>query len=155
MNQMTNSQTTDSKVINPPLNQNKPMNMKWFYVIGFVILMTFDTLAQISFKSASIHAMPLTYDFAWLIRIFSHYWIYGAILGYIGSFFTWMTLLKHAPVGPAFAASHLELISVTILSIWLFNEPLTMSKIIGAILILIGVIFLAKDESAHEATILE
>jgi drug/metabolite transporter (DMT)-like permease len=91
--------------------------------------------------------MPLTYDMAWLIRILSHYWIYGAIIGYIGAFFTWMTLLKHAPVGPAFAASHLELISVTLLSIWLFNEPLTFAKVLGATLILIGVLFLAKDES--------
>ena len=121
--------------------------MKLFYIIGFIILMSFDTLAQISFKFASIHAMPLTYDMAWLIRILSHYWIYGAIIGYIGAFFTWMTLLKHAPVGPAFAASHLELISVTLLSIWLFNEPLTFAKLLGATLILIGVLFLAKDES--------
>ena len=121
--------------------------MKLFYIIGFIILMSFDTLAQISFKFASIHAMPLTYDMAWLIRILSHYWIYGAIIGYIGAFFTWMTLLKHAPVGPAFAASHLELISVTLLSIWLFNEPLTLAKVLGATLILIGVLFLAKDES--------
>lgn len=121
--------------------------MKLFYIIGFIILMSFDTLAQISFKFASIHAMPLTQDMAWLIRILSHYWIYGAIIGYIGAFFTWMTLLKHAPVGPAFAASHLELISVTLLSIWLFNEPLTFAKVLGATLILIGVLFLAKDES--------
>ena len=121
--------------------------MKLFYIIGFIILMSFDTLAQISFKFASIHAMPLTYDMAWLIRILSHYWIYGAIIGYIGAFFTWMTLLKHAPVGPAFAASHLELISVTLLSIWLFNEPLTFAKVLGATLILIGELFLAKDES--------
>ena len=123
--------------------------MKLFYIIGFIILMSFDTLAQISFKFASIHAMPLTYDLAWLSRILGHYWIYGAIIGYIGAFFTWMTLLKHAPVGPAFAASHLELISVTILSIWLFNEPLTLAKVLGAALILIGVLFLAKDESTQ------
>ncbi|KAF1026972.1 MAG: 4-amino-4-deoxy-L-arabinose-phosphoundecaprenol flippase subunit ArnE [Acinetobacter bereziniae] len=124
--------------------------MRLFYIVGFIILMSFDTLAQISFKFASLHAMPLTYDIAWLSRILTHYWIYGAIIGYIGAFFTWMTLLKHAPVGPAFAASHLELISVTILSIWLFNEPLTLSKVIGATFILVGVLFLAKDESQQD-----
>lgn len=127
--------------------------MRLFYIVGFIVLMSFDTLAQISFKYASIHAMPLTYDMAWLSRILTHYWIYGAILGYIGAFFTWMTLLKHAPVGPAFAASHLELISVTILSIWLFNEPLTLSKVIGAIFILAGVLFLAKDESQQDTSL--
>ncbi|MFW2012928.1 DMT family transporter [Acinetobacter bereziniae] len=127
--------------------------MRLFYIVGFIVLMSFDTLAQISFKYASIHAMPLTYDIAWLSRILTHYWIYGAILGYIGAFFTWMTLLKHAPVGPAFATSHLELISVTILSIWLFNEPLTLNKVIGAIFILAGVLFLAKDESQQNTSL--
>jgi drug/metabolite transporter (DMT)-like permease len=127
--------------------------MRLFYIVGFIVLMSFDTLAQISFKYASIHAMPLTYDIAWLSRILTHYWIYGAILGYIGAFFTWMTLLKHAPVGPAFATSHLELISVTILSIWLFNEPLTLNKVIGAIFILAGVLFLAKDESQQDTSL--
>ena len=127
--------------------------MRLFYIVGFIVLMSFDTLAQISFKYASIHAMPLTYDIAWLSRILTHYWIYGAILGYLGAFFTLMTLLKHAPVGPAFAASHLELISVTILSIWLFNEPLTLSKVIGAIFILAGVLFLAKDESQQDTSL--
>jgi len=93
--------------------------MKKFYIIGFLILMLFDTLAQISFKLASIHAMPLTFDVDWLFRVFGHPWIYGAFIGYIGAFFIWMNLLKHAPIGPAFAASHLELITVMFLSIWL------------------------------------
>lgn len=124
--------------------------MRSFYIIGFLVLICFDTLAQISFKYASIHALPVTFDIPWLIRVFSHPWIYGAFIGYIGAFFTWMTLLKHAPVGPSFAASHLEIISVILLSVWLFNEPLTLSKIIGAVLILIGVIFLAKANSSVE-----
>lgn len=123
--------------------------MRSFYIIGFLVLICFDTLAQISFKYASIYALPVTLDLPWLIRIFSHPWIYGAFIGYIGAFFTWMTLLRHAPVGPSFAASHLEIISVTLLSIWLFHEPLTLSKVIGAALILAGVIFLAKSESTE------
>lgn len=120
--------------------------MRSFYIIGFLALLSFDTLAQISFKYASIYALPVTFDIAWLTRIFSQPWIYGAFIGYIGAFFTWMTLLKHAPVGPSFAASHLELISVTLFSIWLFNEPLTIPKVIGATLIIVGVLFLAKQE---------
>ena len=120
--------------------------MRYFYIVGFCILLSFDTLAQISFKYASIHALPITFDIPWLSRIFTQPWIYGAFIGYIGAFFTWMTLLKHAPVGPSFAASHLELITVTLFSIWLFNEPLTLPKIIGATLIILGVLFLAKPE---------
>ncbi|WP_040331946.1 DMT family transporter [Acinetobacter nectaris] len=121
--------------------------MRLFYLVGFSILMLFDTLAQVSFKMASNHAMPLTFDLPWLIRIFSNIWIYGALLGYIASFFTWMTLLERAPIGPAVAASHIELISVTLLSVWLFNEPLTAVKVCGMALIVLGVLFLAKGEA--------
>ena len=129
--------------------------MRYFYIVGFLILMSFDTLTQISFKFASIHAMPITFDVARLARVFSHPWIYGAFIGYIGAFFTWMTLLKHAPIGPAFAASHLELITVTLFSIWLFNEPLTIAKVVGAGFILLGVILLAKEETEEDVQVVK
>lgn len=121
--------------------------MKRFYILGFLALMSFDTLAQICFKYASIHALPLDMDAAWFLRLFSKPWVYGAILGYLGAFVTWMTLLKYAPVGPSFAASHLELISVTLFSVWLFHEPLNGYKIAGGALILLGVLCLARSES--------
>lgn len=121
--------------------------MKRFYVLGFLALMMFDTLAQVSFKFASLHAAPLMFDIAWLVRVFGHPWIYGAFIGYIGAFFTWMTLLKYAPVGPAFAASHLEIISVTLVSVWLFDDTLNLAKIVGGLLILSGILCLAKGES--------
>ena len=90
--------------------------MKRFYIIGFLILMSFDTLSQISFKYASTQALPLELSPDWLMRLFLNPWLYGAIAGYLGAFVTWMTLLRYAPVGPSFAASHLELISVTLFS---------------------------------------
>jgi drug/metabolite transporter (DMT)-like permease len=120
--------------------------MKRFYILGFLALIIFDTLAQVSFKFASVHAEPLTMDAAWLVRVFGAPWIYGAFVGYIGAFFTWMTLLKYAPVGPAFAASHLELISVTLISVWLFDDTLTLPKIIGGALIIAGILCLARSE---------
>ncbi|XBS69787.1 EamA family transporter [Acerihabitans sp. KWT182] len=122
--------------------------MKRFYVFGFLALMLFDTLAQVSFKYASLHAEPLMMNIQWLMRVFGHPWIYGAFIGYIGAFFTWMTLLKYAPVGPAFAASHLEIISVTLVSVWLFDDQLNPAKIIGGLLILSGILCLAKGETA-------
>lgn len=124
--------------------------MKRFYIIGFLVLMSFDTLSQISFKYASMQALPLDFTIDWFIRLFRNPWLYGAISGYLGSFVTWMTLLRYAPVGPSFAASHLELISVTTLSIWLFHEPLNLYKVTGGILILVGVCCLAHDEQEDE-----
>lgn len=119
---------------------------KRFYVIGFLVLMCFDTLTQISIKYASNVALPMEFDLPWLSRVMKSVWIYLAFAGYLGSFAAWITLLRHAPVGPSFAASHLEIVSVTLLSIWLFNEPMTLYKGIGGLLILLGILCLAQTK---------
>ena len=121
--------------------------MKRFYLFGFLLLMAFDTLSQISFKYAGDSALPVQASIGWLLRVFSQPWVYGAVVGYVGAFFTWMALLKHAPIGPAFAASHLEVVSVMLLSIWLFNEQLTLPRVLGAIAIVAGLVFLGLAES--------
>ncbi len=109
--------------------------------------MAFDTLAQLCFKYAGDAALPVEANTAWLLRVLSQPWVYGAILGYVGAFFTWMSLLRHAPIGPAFAASHLEVISVLLLSAWLLNEPLTLHHLLGAVLIVAGIVCLGRAEA--------
>ncbi|SEV83091.1 EamA family transporter [Luteibacter sp. 329MFSha] len=125
--------------------------MKRFYLVGFALLLAFDSLNLVCFKMAGAHALPVEVSTAWLARVFAHPWIYGAVLGYIGAFVTWMSLLKHAPIGPAFAASHLEVVSVMALSWWLFAEPVTPTQIAGAIAIVAGIVCLAIAEGDEGA----
>ena len=120
--------------------------MRKFYIVGFALLLLFDTLGQSSFKLTAIHAQPLAADWDWISRVFTQPWVYIAITGYIGAFFTWMMLLKKAPVGPAFAASHLEVVTVMLVSAFLFHEHITNIRILGAIFIVAGIIFLALAE---------
>jgi drug/metabolite transporter (DMT)-like permease len=120
--------------------------MRRFYLFGFGLLMGFDTLAQLSFKLAGTHALPVAADLAWLLRVFGQPWIYGALVGYLGAFFTWMSLLRRAPIGPAFAASHLEVVSVMLLSLWLLHEPLTAPRVLGAMAIVAGIVCLGMAE---------
>lgn len=120
--------------------------MRKFYIVGFALLLLFDTIGQTSFKLTAIHAEPLAASINWLIRVFTNPWVYIAVFGYIGAFFTWMILLKKAPVGPAFAASHLEVVTVMLVSIWVFDEYITLIRFIGATLIVIGIVFLALAE---------
>ena len=125
--------------------------MKRFYLVGFALLLAFDTLNLICVKLAGMHALPVEPSVAWILRVLSHPWVYGAVAGYIGAFVTWMSLLRHAPIGPAFAASHLEVVSVMVLSWWMFAEPLTVTKMVGAVAIVAGIVCLAVAESG-EAT---
>lgn len=125
------------------------MSLKRFYLLGFVALIAFDTFSQVCFKLTALHAAPFAPDAAWVLRVLLQPWVYGAIVGYLGAFVTWMTLLRHAPIGPAFAASHLEVIGVMMLSVPVFGEALSALQLLGAALIIVGVVCLALGESTH------
>jgi len=125
------------------------MSTARFYVLGFGALMLFDTWTQVSFKLASHQTGEFTMTLEWLKAAVLSPWIYGAVAGYLGAFVTWMTLLKHAPVGPAFAASHLEVVTVLIVSVLYFGERLAPLQIVGGLCIVLGIIFLSQSESKH------
>ncbi|MCK9538429.1 DMT family transporter [Dokdonella sp.] len=124
--------------------------MRRFYLIGFFALVSFDTFAQVCFKLTANAAMPPEPNLAWLLRVAASPWVYSAIACYIGAFITWMTLLERAPIGPAFAASHLEVISVMALSVVLFGEHIGTAQLVGGALIIAGIICLAISETEAE-----
>jgi drug/metabolite transporter (DMT)-like permease len=121
-----------------------------FYAIGFLVLVCFDTIAQVCFKLTANQAMPPEASLAWLLRVASEPWVYCAIGCYIGAFVTWMTLLEHAPIGPAFAASHIEVVSVLALSAWLFGERMAAPQWIGSAMIVAGIVCLAASEGGSD-----
>jgi drug/metabolite transporter (DMT)-like permease len=125
------------------------MKKLYFYAIGFAILIAFDTLTQVSIKLASSQAGTFSASLDWLLVVLHNPWLYAAVLGYLGAFFAWMTLLKHAPVGPAFAASHLGLIPVLLISAIYFGEKLTMMQLLGAACIIVGIVFLSLSEAKY------
>lgn len=123
------------------------MSTRRFYAMGFGALMAFDTWTQVSFKVASGQAGEFTLALAWLKAAILSPWIYGAVAGYLGAFVTWMTLLRRAPVGPAFAASHLEVVAVLIVSVLFFGEHLAPLQVVGGLCIVLGIVFLGMSES--------
>ena len=127
------------------------MSRAKFYLFGFFALIVFDTFSQICFKMAALQSEPFMIEVEWLTRVFQTPWVYGAILGYLGAFIIWMTLLRHVPVGPAFAASHLEVVGVIVISAPLFGEVLSNSQMFGALLVVAGVVCLAQSETKSHA----
>ena len=127
------------------------MSMLRFYLMGFGVLALFDTSTQIFFKLASVHAGAFEPTLEWVLQIARSPWIYGAALGYLGSFGAWMTVLKHAPVGPAFAGSHISVVLVLLISVLWLGDRLSAGQIAGALSIMLGVGFLSlsKAEPAH------
>jgi drug/metabolite transporter (DMT)-like permease len=125
------------------------VSRRQFYLIGFGVLVLADTWTQMSFKLATHRTGEFLLNRTWLLAAAASPWIYGAVAGYLAAFITWMTLLKHAPIGPAFAASHLEVVTVLIVSVALFGEHLSPFKLAGATCIVLGIILLSRSESKH------
>jgi len=124
------------------------MSAARFYVVGFSVLVLIDTFTQVSFKLAAAQAGAFTLSGTWLAAAMATPWIYAALVGYLAAFVTWMTLLKHAPVGPAFAASHLEVVTVLIAAYVLFDERLSAAQIAGSVCIVVGILFLSRGTPA-------
>ena len=131
------------------------MSMRRFYAAGFILLLFFDTTGQMGFKLAAAGAGAARLDWQWLFAIFAGPWVYLAVAAYVGAFFVWMTLLQHAPIGPAFAASHAEIVSVLLLSVLLLGETLSVAQIAGSGFVLAGIAVLASGESESGAEPLE
>lgn len=115
-------------------------------LLGFLLLVAIDTFVQIGFKLAGNNTLPVTLDLPWLGRVAQEPWVIGVLLGYGAAFLTYMTLIKHAPIGPAFAASHMEIVTVTLFSVLVFGDTLTLWQVVGCCAIVTGVFVLAATE---------
>ena len=70
-----------------------------------------------------------------------------AIIGcYVAAFLTYTSILKHAAVGPAFAAVHGHVVTVLIVSMVWLGERLTWLQGVGSLLIVAGIVVLAVTE---------
>ena len=120
-------------------------------LVGFLLLIAVDTFVQIGFKLAGEAAAPTTLDLDWLQRATRTPWTYAVLAGYGTAFLLFMTIIKHAPIGPAFAASHMEIVTVTLISVLFFGESITWLQAIGCVLIVSGVVVLAATEAQSES----
>ena len=116
------------------------------FFIGFVALIVFDTSGQLGFKFAGEAVGPLAMDIAWFRQVLAEPAFYMTLGAYLGAFVVYMGLLKDAAVGPLFAASHAELITVTLISVTFFGEKFTFWEAAGCILILGGIVLLGLSE---------
>jgi drug/metabolite transporter (DMT)-like permease len=82
---------------------------------------------------------------AWLMRLLQQPWLYAALFSYFGAFLTYMTLLRHAPVGPAFAVTQLAVVTVLIYSVMFLGEHMSAGQIVGSLLIMCGIYLLGEE----------
>lgn len=121
--------------------------MRRSILLGFLLLLTFDTASQIGMKLAG-ERIGIGHGLEWLLRVLEEPLIYLVLLCYAGAFATYVSLLKYAPVGPAYAAAHGHIVTVLIISMVFLGERLTLIQGLGGLAILAGLVILAVTETA-------
>jgi multidrug transporter EmrE-like cation transporter len=116
-------------------------------LLGFLLLLTFDTASQVCIKFAG-ERIGVGQDPVWLLRMVQEPLIYVVLLCYAGAFATYISLLKYAAVGPAYAAAHGHIVTVLLISILFLGERLSLLQALGGVAILAGLVILAVTETA-------
>ena len=112
-------------------------NIKWFVILHAIILI---------FSVNSICSkMAAGYDFlsmGWII-------FYGLVIVLLGFYaIAWQQVLKHLPLITAYANKAVTTIWGLVWGFMVFHESITVTKIIGALVIILGVYLVVTGEEA-------
>ena len=119
-------------------------------IIFILILLTvfFNTAAQIALKAGMLQIGHFSFTWENLIpitlKIIASPWIIFGIIIYAGSVGVWLMVLSRIPVSIAYPISSLGYVTSAIAAYYLWGENLTLMRIAGIIVILVGVYMVAK-----------
>ena len=123
--------------------------MRRVVLLGFLLLLSLDTAGQVSMKIAADRIAAADSPGAWLANVVAEPFVALVIILSLASFLTYVTLLKRAAVGPAYAVAHGHIVTVTLISVLFLGERITWLQGFGALLIVTGIAVLAVTEKAE------
>ncbi len=76
--------------------------------------------------------------------VLTNLFVLGGLTAYVSSAAIWLGVLAKVDVSKAYPFVGLGFIGTMLFAYWFLNEPLTASKAVGTLLILLGVIIISK-----------
>lgn len=117
-----------------------------YIFIGCTILFTVYGQLILKFRVSKHGALPpgLTDKLIYMFQLLLDPLVLsGFLAAFIASFF-WMAALTKFEISYAYPFMALSYVIVIFLSVYLFNEPFTLNKILGMLFIVFGIIIIAK-----------
>ena len=125
------------------MNRN-PTKLPGAVVVGLIVAIVLDTFIQISWKLSVAH-VPVDASVVATVRgALSNPLFYAAMLAFGAQLFNWMRVLARADLSFAQPFTALSYISVLAISCHSLGENLSVSKLFGVALILVGVFFISR-----------
>lgn len=104
----------------------------------------FDTLGQVAFKYAAIAPHNRDGWYYWL-DLAKNFWIWIGIGAYVIEFLLWLAFLTLVPLSQGVLLASFNIITIMLVGRLFFKELLTLYRIIGMVLITLGVIFVGMS----------
>mgnify|MGYP000403179530 CR=1 FL=1 len=120
--------------------------MKRLVILGFLALLGIDTAQQILAKFAGDGIGAFDFSLEWLRKLAHAHLLYVLLGLYIAAFLVYSWLLRHAPVGPSYAALHGHVVTTFLFSTLVLGDRLTLLQLAGCLLIVAGIVVLAVTE---------
>lgn len=117
-------------------------------VVGLILAIVLDTVIQITWKLAVAGLPANTPAGATILGVLSSFYFYVAMLAFGAQLCNWMRVLARADLSFAQPFTALSYITVLTISSRFLHERLSLFKVIGVVLILLGVFFISRTPSA-------
>ena len=119
-------------------------------LLAWAALLGFETLCQISLKLAGRHTGPFDFSVGAFQHALTTPWLWVAIGCYVGAFLAWMTILRKSTLSAAFTTSALVFVAVMLASWLVFREHIGWLQLLGATIIVAGILVIGADASPDE-----
>lgn len=120
----------------------------WRRIAIWLAFIALDTGTQLAFKWGADGLSDLDFGPAMLARAATLPGVWLAVLGYLGTFVVWMTILRDMPLSRAFPMTGLAYVTVPLLAWLTFGEQIDLMRAAGIGLIVAGVVALGGDDDA-------
>ncbi len=117
------------------------------YVTSYImVLMTilFGVYGQLILKSRVLRAGAFPVDLQdklfFILKLFLDPWVISAFVGAFLASLCWMAAMTRLPLSKAYPFTSLTFVMILILSSVFFNEPITLTKVLGLAFIICGIV---------------
>lgn len=117
------------------------MLMSYFYVTLTIFFTVYGQIA-LKWQISSVGELPLgiSAKLWFLLKLFSNPWVLSAFLSAFLASLAWMAAMSKLEISHAYPFMSLNFVLVLLLSGLLFHEPITINKVAGMILLILGLI---------------
>ncbi len=120
--------------------------LRWKLAIGLLAAVTFDTLLQLTWKTAVLETPADVSPLATLGSVFANPLFIGVITLMTLQFFNWLAVLSQADLSYAKPIAALSYASVPIFSVLMLNETVDGVQIAGLAFVIAGVWFISQTK---------